>query len=352
VGAPASIGDSVTGLHHPTGGLLKVSHGSVNGFYTCNAMGDGKFSCRGAGRGGATFYEVQWSAGVTEPGSSGSGVFADNGHYLLGQLYGGSGTCAAPGADFYGRFDTAYNAGLYQWLGGTPSSTTSTSAPVPTQNYSDMWWNPAESGWGLSLTQHNATIFGAWYIYDASGRAVWLVMPGGQWMSGTIFAGDLYSVTGPDPRGAFDPAQVVRTRAGSATLAFSGIDRATLSYQVQGATGTKEIQRQAFGTPDTTPTANYADLWWNASESGWGCRSRSSTARSSRSGTPMAATDSQPGTCYRAVPGPRAIRTPVRSIAPRARRRRSWAAPSIPRPLHAFRWARSRCASQARRARS
>jgi len=28
---------------------------------------------------------------------------------------------------------------------------------VPAANYSDMWWNPGESGWGISITQHPST---------------------------------------------------------------------------------------------------------------------------------------------------------------------------------------------------
>ena len=30
------------------------------------------------------------------------------------------------------------------------------------------------------------------------------------------------------------------------------------------------ITQEQFGVPDTTPTVNYADLWWNSQESGWG----------------------------------------------------------------------------------
>ena len=58
---------------------------------------------------------------------------------------------------------------------------------VPAANYSDMWWNPAESGWGISIAQHASTnqVFAVWYTYDprepaSSGRfkPLWLVMPG------------------------------------------------------------------------------------------------------------------------------------------------------------------------------
>jgi hypothetical protein len=113
-------------------------------------------------------------------------------------------------------------------------------------------------------------IFAAWYVYDESGRPAWMVMPGGQWTSATTFAGDLYMASGPDPRGAFDPSRVTRTRVGSGMLSFDASDRALWSYQVNGVSGAKQIQRQPFGVPDSTATTNFTDLWWNAGESGWG----------------------------------------------------------------------------------
>jgi lysyl endopeptidase len=269
VGLTPPPGASVTGIHHPTGDLQKISFGSVDGYYSCLGSGTGAFTCGGASPAASAFYGIAWQSGVTESGSSGSAIFTDEGHYLLGQLYGGSGTCTAPGVDFYGRFDVAYNSALYQWLGGTPQSPSQPSN-LSMPNFSDLWWNPAESGWGLSITQHDAMIFAAWYLYDDAGRPAWMVMPGGQWTSATTFTGDLYRASGPDPRAAFDPARVVRERVGVGSLSFDAPDRALWSYQVNGVAGSKQLQRQPFGVPDEAAVANYSDLWWNAAESGWG----------------------------------------------------------------------------------
>ena len=269
VGLTPPQGSAVTGIHHPTGDLQKINFGSVDGYYSCEPYGVDSFRCGGVSNPSSTFYGIRWQSGVTESGSSGSAVFSNEGHYLLGQLYGGSGDCTTAGMDFYGRFDVAYNTVLHQWLGGTPQAPSQPSN-MPTQNYSDLWWNAGESGWGLSISQHNAMIFAAWYVYDEAGRPAWMVMPGGQWTTPTTFAGDLYMASGPDPRGAFDPARVVRTRVGAATLSFSDASRALWSYQVNGVAGSKPIERQPFGVPDNAPIANYADLWWNAAESGWG----------------------------------------------------------------------------------
>jgi V8-like Glu-specific endopeptidase len=257
-----------TALHHPAGDVQKITFGNVASFWTCAPSGsdDGNFECNNASTATATFFTVAWRNGITEAGSSGAGVFLDNGHYLIGQLYGGTNSCGgAGGRDWFGRFDVAYNTALHQWLGDTASL-----APQPTVNYSDMWWNPGESGWGLSITQHGSTIFAAWYVYDSAGRPRWIVMPGGRWATTTSFTGDLYTATGPDPRGAFDPALVTRTRVGSGTLAFTASDRATFSYTVDGVAESRQIQRQLFGPVDTPLATNYGDLWWKESESGWG----------------------------------------------------------------------------------
>ena len=265
-GSSASIGSAVTGIHNPRGDLQKISFGSLRSYATCAAADDG-FTCRGASAPASTFYSVTWRSGITESGSSGSAVFLDSGRYLLGTLYGGSGGCGETSTDYYGRFDVAYNAALSQWLGNAPASTP---VAAPSFDYTDLWWNSAESGWGLSLTQHGTSLFGAWYVYDDRGNPVWVVMPGGSWTADDTFVGDLYATTGPDPTGAFDPSRVTTSRVGSATLRFSARDRGTLTYTAYGTGGTKNISRQAFGAVDSTPIATYADLWWTPSESGWG----------------------------------------------------------------------------------
>jgi lysyl endopeptidase len=280
VGGAPPAGASVAGIHHPQGDLQKISMGTVGAYASCSSTSAETFDCHGATFGGSTFYEIDWSSGITEPGSSGSGVFLENGHYLMGQLYGGTEACGTPGSDFYGRFDVAYNERISQYLNGgfsgtigsSPRPTVPPSTPsfVPALDYSALWWNPAESGWGLSLTQHNATLFAAWFIYGTGGTSTWVVMPGGTWTSPTSITGDVYSTSGSPSNAAFDPAQSSTLHVGTATLTFTSADVGTLTYAVNGIAGSKSIQRQQFGIADATPVASYGDLWWNAAESGSG----------------------------------------------------------------------------------
>jgi photosystem II stability/assembly factor-like uncharacterized protein len=137
---------------------------------------------------------------------------------------------------------------------------------------SDLWWNPAESGAGLTITQHASNNpFVVWYTYDAAGAPVWRVVPGGVWNDRT-FTGDLYETTGPAYfAGAFDPARVVSRKVGSATLRFDDENNAAFVYAMPGiATGEKRIARQQFAPPTPVSMDSVADLYWNPAESGWG----------------------------------------------------------------------------------
>jgi hypothetical protein len=102
------------GIHHPGGGEKAISF-STTPLTTAN-------SCIGSG-GVATHWQVVWSAGVTEPGSSGSGIWSPVTHQFMGTLSGGNSSCASPGApDCYGKFSVAWGSGasastrLREWL--------------------------------------------------------------------------------------------------------------------------------------------------------------------------------------------------------------------------------------------
>ena len=114
-------------------------------------------------------------------------------------------------------------------------------------NYTDLWWNPAESGWGINLTHQGDTIFAAWYTYSTDGAALFLVTTLLKTATGA-YAGDLYRATGP--AGAIHASAV-----GTATLTFTDGNNATLTTNAQLAgmstamTRTKAITRQVFAAP-------------------------------------------------------------------------------------------------------
>ena len=90
----------VTGLHHPRGDVKKYSLGTLQNLAV---IVDGQH----------IFYQVKWSAGMTEEGSSGSGLFIpdETGDYLLrGGLYGGNASSCSvnTGFDYYSRLSDGF----------------------------------------------------------------------------------------------------------------------------------------------------------------------------------------------------------------------------------------------------
>jgi hypothetical protein len=115
-------------------------------------------------------------------------------------------------------------------------------------NYTDLWWNPNESGWGINLAHQGDTIFAAWYTYGGDGTPMWLVTTAVKSETGT-YAGDLYRTVGPAGPG------VQATPVGAATFSFANGNNGTFAYSVQLAgmstavTQTKPITRQIFTMP-------------------------------------------------------------------------------------------------------
>src|SRR5207253_375604 len=130
------------------------------------------------------FTEVRWNSGTTEPGSSGSGLWTfDGSQYLLrGGLWGGTALCDNPsGTDNFSPFTKAY-----------PALATYLSTAKAAIDYTDMWYNPNESGWGLNVIQHpSQKIFGVWFTYRSTGRPTWYVLPDGVWTSSNVYSGTL-----------------------------------------------------------------------------------------------------------------------------------------------------------------
>ena len=119
-----------------------------------------------------------------------------------------------------------------------------------TTNYTAMWWNALESGWGFNVNHQGDTIFATLFTYDASGNPLWLVLANGARQGGgTTYTGDLYRTTGSPfnavpfvPSAASDVVKV-----GTMTVNFTGANDATLSYNVNGVIVNKAITKEVFG---------------------------------------------------------------------------------------------------------
>lgn len=123
---PIPVGEGITGIHHPSGDLKKISRGGLMDIQFCElptvslpSFPEGSFFCNPSPELG-TFLNVRFSVGTTEGGSSGSGAFAESTNRLVGTLTGGNASCSNQlGVNLYGRFDIAFRNKLNTWLGVT-----------------------------------------------------------------------------------------------------------------------------------------------------------------------------------------------------------------------------------------
>ena len=167
-----ATGTAVTAVHHPAGDLKKVSLGTVGGF--------------GDSDGGSTptFIISNWNSlatGVTEGGSSGSGLFTataqpPSDYRLRGGLFGGPSSCTASAStryDYYSRFDQVYPA-LAQYLNPGTGSCSYALSPASAK---------VGSGATTGVVTVTATSGCAW---SASSNASWLTTSSSGSGNGTV----------------------------------------------------------------------------------------------------------------------------------------------------------------------
>lgn len=224
---PLVVGSSMVGMHHPMGDLKKLSTGDVVASLDPAYVG------------------AAWRTGTTEPGSSGSGLFTEfGGEYLLrGGLRGGSASCTSSGnladpanRDSYSRLDIAMPA-LRKWMSG---------APAPIADFTGLWYDAEEPGWGISITQTaGGHAFVTWYTYDDAGHPQWFVAPEVQWTSAVAFEAPLHATTGTGWSSRYEASRFQVRRVGTLRMTF-GVDTAAVELVVDGLAISKPLRRLAF----------------------------------------------------------------------------------------------------------
>ncbi len=118
-------------------------------------------------------------------------------------------------------------------------------------DYSDLWWNPAESGWGIGLQRQGDVIFATLFVYGADGAATWLVAPDVRLQSAdgaaSSWRGTLYRTRGPGFAAPFDAIE--SAAVGTATLDFADAEAGVLRYTVDGTPVTRQITRMTWREP-------------------------------------------------------------------------------------------------------
>lgn len=148
---------------------------------------------------------------------------------------------------------TSTSAGTFSFtINGITASKAITLQPLatgttpPAIDYTDLWWNTAESGWGLSISQQFGIVFAAWYTYDAAGKPVWYVAPRCE-LAATTCSSDFYRVTGGTPiTAAWNAADKAAVKAGTMTLSFTDAVNGTMRYTIGTTDYIRVITRQVY----------------------------------------------------------------------------------------------------------
>jgi hypothetical protein len=192
-----------------------------------------------------------------------SGIQDSNGSLFR---VGGSVSCnnGRTGTFVLGNVDvTRYGFTAYFSTTLSPSSTglvaqRTSSSKIRGDGYStDLWWNAAESGWGLNIIEQGDTLFGTLFVYDAQGKPRWYSASNLAYEqcappdSGSDcrgrYRGALYESTGPYFGTVFNDAAVQRRQVGTMSIDFYANNTAYASYSIDGVTVTeKPLSRAAF----------------------------------------------------------------------------------------------------------
>lgn len=117
-------------------------------------------------------------------------------------------------------------------------------------NYSDMWWEPSTSGWGINIMHLGENLYGQWYTYEAPDRAVFMTLGLTRQADGS-FAGGIYRQKDggrPFKSTASQSSQPGSEEIGSASLLFLDGNRVEFDYVVGDEQGHHVLRRFQFGT--------------------------------------------------------------------------------------------------------
>lgn len=119
-------------------------------------------------------------------------------------------------------------------------------------NYSDMWWEPSTSGWGMNIMHLDENLYAQWYTYETGGRASYMTLGLARQTDGS-YRGAIHRQNDggrPYKSGGDMSAQPGGSVIGEAMLRFTDGEHARFEWTVGDKQGHHAIQRLQVG--DTT----------------------------------------------------------------------------------------------------
>lgn len=149
-----------------------------------------------------------------------------------------------------------------------------------TRNYSGMYYAPANAGYGVSVTHQDQTVIAVWYTFDTTGRPVWYTAVTTRQSNGRYAGSYVLNRGTPLTQINGAPAQLGSAAQGTVELMFDDHGNLDFAFTPTGSATQKRMldQLSLSATPlacrfmvgPRATATNYSDLWWNATETGWG----------------------------------------------------------------------------------
>jgi hypothetical protein len=275
--AAQSTGTSVFGLHHPDGYIPPATNSYLR--KSIGTITNTNESCLGLVNG----YAVGWTSGTSEPGSSGSGLFTSNGHYLVGALSCGPNppTCNSPWAS-HSKFANFYSQIRPYIYSGAPSAPVATSASFVASHSFRADWRSVNGATGYRLdvaTNNSFTNYVTGYqdlnVGNALSRSVVGLTASTTYYyrvrayngNGTSGNSNVISVTTLSPTGRpvviTNPATLITSHSArlNGTVDPHGLSTATyFQYGRTTAYGSRTSNQTKTGNNYQNVSANIADL--------------------------------------------------------------------------------------------
>jgi len=118
--------------------------------------------------------------------------------------------------------------------------------PAAAVDWTDIWWTPAESGWGVNFIQSSNFIFATMFVYGATNNQPFWYTAQLTRQSNDTWTGPVYQTTGTYFGSAWNPANNSTAQVGTATFTPTSAITGTLAYNVNSVAVTKSIERQTL----------------------------------------------------------------------------------------------------------
>lgn len=121
--------------------------------------------------------------------------------------------------------------------------------------YSDLWSDPQQPGWGVNVVQQLETAFVTLFVYGTDGKPTWYVASDARVIAYAepgafpLFRGTLYKTEGSWLGGPWQAGSSKVIPAGEVQLEVLAKDRMRVHYTADGVTGVKEVRRFSFQQP-------------------------------------------------------------------------------------------------------